>query len=115
MNGPLDSGTGELALHMTMPGKRVTLPDLASFARALRQRGLLARAETSPSIPEGWPDAPELWIASNSVYEAHMRRVAMEQVLATLRRDTVTERDCGSSHQVREWVDLVQAKTLLRE
>jgi hypothetical protein len=88
MNGPLDSGTGELALHMGMPGKRAALPDLASFARALRQRGLLARAETLPSISEAWPDAQELWIARNSVYEAHMRRVAMEQVLATLRRDS---------------------------
>ena len=87
MNGPLDSGTSELALHMARPGQRVGLPDLASFARALRQRGLLARAETLPSIPEGWPDTQELWIARISVYEAHMRRVAMEQVLATLRRD----------------------------
>lgn len=88
MNGPLDSATGELTLRRAMPGARVSLPDLATFARALRQRGLLARAETPPSIPEGWPDTPELWIAGVSVYEAHMRRVAMEQVLATLRRDS---------------------------
>jgi hypothetical protein len=87
MNGPLESGAGELALHSPVFRTRAAVPDLASFARALRQRGLLARTEALPSASEGWADAPELWIAGNSVYEAHMRRVAMEQVFATLRRE----------------------------
>ena len=87
MNGPLDSGAGELALRNPMLSARAPLPDLVSFARALRQRGLLARAETLASVTDGWADAPELWIAANSVYEAHMRRAAMEQVFAMLRRE----------------------------
>ena len=87
MNGPLDSGAGELTLRTPMLGARAAVPDLVSFARALRQRGLLARTETVPPLSDGWADAPELWIATNSVYEAHMRRAAMEQVFATLRRD----------------------------
>ena len=67
MNGPLDPGIDELALHMTIPATRATAPSLASFARALRQRGLLARTESLPSISEGWADSPELWIAGNSI------------------------------------------------
>jgi hypothetical protein len=91
MNGFLDSAPADLNLHSTLPGNRVAAPDLASFARALRQRGLLVRTETLPSISEGWADAPDLWIVGNAVYEAHMRRVAMEQVLETLRRDGRSE------------------------
>jgi hypothetical protein len=87
MNGPLDPGIGEVALHRTMTGQRAAAPNLASFARALRQRGLLARVDSLPSIADGWTDAPDLWIAGNAIYEAHLRRVGMEQVLATLRRD----------------------------
>jgi hypothetical protein len=87
MNGPLDQGIGEVAPHGTMPGQRASAPNLASFARALRQRGLLARVDSLPSISDGWTDAPELWIAGNAIYEAHLCRMGMEQVLATLRRD----------------------------
>ena len=87
MNGPLDSGAGEMALHNPMLRTRAAVPDLASFARALRQRGLLARSETLPSVTGGWTDVPDLWLVGNAVYESHMRRVAMEQVFATLRRD----------------------------
>jgi hypothetical protein len=87
MNGFHDTSTAELKRHGTLPGNRVAAPDLASFARALRQRGLLARTEALPSISEGWSDTPELWMATISVYEAHMRRVAMEQVMELLRRD----------------------------
>jgi hypothetical protein len=88
MNGPLDPGMGDVALHRTMPGPRAAAPNLASFARALRQRGLLARLDSLPSIADGWTDAPDLWLAGNAIYEAHLRRVGMEQVLATLRRES---------------------------
>ncbi|HEV7431501.1 MAG TPA: hypothetical protein VGN77_00555 [Steroidobacteraceae bacterium] len=88
MNGPLDSGTSDGALHRAIPAQRASAPNLASFARALRQRGLLARVDSLPSISEGWTDVPELWIASNAIYEAHLRRVGMEQALATLRSDS---------------------------
>ena len=64
-------------------------PRPSSFTplRALRQRGLLARFDALPAISEGWNDAPDLWITANAIYEAHLRRVGMEQVMATLRRD----------------------------
>ena len=87
MNGPLDPAMGEVALHRTIPAQRAAAPNLASFARALRQRGLLARLDSLPSIADGWTDAPDLWIAGNAIYEAHLRRVGMEQVLAILRRE----------------------------
>jgi hypothetical protein len=87
MNGPLDSGIGETAPHGTMCVLRGPAPNLATFARALRQRGLLARFDALPAIAEGWSDTPDLWITVNSTYETHLRRVGMEQVLATLRGD----------------------------
>jgi hypothetical protein len=87
MNGPLDAGMNEAALRRAIPSPRSVPPDLASFARALRQRGLLARVDPLPSISDGWSDAPDLWIATNAIYESHLRRVGMEQVLATLRRE----------------------------
>jgi len=91
MNLPLDPGINDVAMHRTVALQRPAAPTLASLARALRQRGLLARADLLPSIGEGWSETPDLWIAGNAVYEAHLRRVAMEQVLATLRRDSIDE------------------------
>ena len=90
MNVPQDPGINEVAMHRAVSLQRPA-PTLASFARALRQRGLLARADLLPSIGDGWNETPDLWIAGNAVYEAHLRRVAMEQVLATLRRDSPDE------------------------
>ena len=54
------------------------LAGLPSFARALRQRGLLAPVEM---------DGDASWIPALSVFEAHLRRRAMEQAFATLRGD----------------------------
>ena len=51
---------------------------LPSFARALRQRGLVATVET---------DCDEAWFPALSVFEAHLRRRAMEQAFASLRGD----------------------------
>ncbi len=91
MNGPLETAINETALHGTVSHHRLPAPDLASFARALRQRGLLARFDALPAISEGWNDAPDLWISANAIYEAHLRRVGMEQVMATLRRDELED------------------------
>jgi hypothetical protein len=88
MNGPLDPAVNEATRHRTIPAQRLATPNLATFARALRQRGLLVRVDALPSLGEGWAEAPDLWIASNAIYESHLRRVGMEQVLATLRRDS---------------------------
>ncbi len=87
MNGPLETGMNEAAIYGTLSHQRAPVPNLASFARALRQRGLLARFDALPAISEGWNDTPDLWIAANAIYEAHLRRVGMEQVMAALRRD----------------------------
>ena len=81
----------DVAMHRALPTPRTPRPDLASFARALRQRGLITRVDSSPSVSANWSDTPDLWIAGNAIYEAHLRRVAMEQVLATLRRDSSEE------------------------
>jgi hypothetical protein len=54
------------------------LAGLPSFARALRQRGLMAPVEV---------DGDEAWIPALSVFEAHLRRRAMEQAFAFLRGD----------------------------
>jgi hypothetical protein len=54
------------------------LTGLPSFARALRQRGLMAQLEA---------DGEGFWIPALSVFEAHLRRRAMEQAFAILRGD----------------------------
>jgi len=64
-----------------------------SFARALRQRGLIAPAPVSGAVPElvrsDAPDGPGQWIAVRSAFEAHVRRQAMELAFAALRGDAV--------------------------
>lgn len=52
--------------------------DAPSFARALRQRGLITPIEAADADGS---------IAVLSVYEAHLRRRAMEQAFASLRDD----------------------------
>ena len=54
------------------------LAGLPSFARALRQRGLMAQPDA---------DGEESWIPALSIFEAHLRRRAMEQAFASLRGD----------------------------
>ena len=87
MNGPTEPAATGLTARALWPAQRVAAPSLASFAMALRQRGLLVRTEPTPAVGAGWSEVPDLWIAGNSIYEAHLRRVAMEEVLASLRRD----------------------------
>ena len=88
MNGPIEPTATGLTARALWPAQRVAAPSLASFAKALRQRGLLARTEPTPAMGAGWSEVPDLWIAGNSIYESHLRRVAMEEVLATLGRDS---------------------------
>lgn len=64
-------------------------PARPSFASALRQRGLLARAVQSAGIDNERSAIAESWIAVAAVYEAHRNREAMEQVLAVLRGDGI--------------------------
>jgi hypothetical protein len=54
-----------------------------SFARALRQRGLI-----KPPVSDGG-DASNAsgWISVTANFEAHLRRQAMEQAFAALRGD----------------------------
>jgi len=60
------------------PAMALGLAGLPSFARALRQRGLMPTVEA---------DGDESWIPVLSVFEAHLRRRAMEQAFASLRGD----------------------------
>ena len=95
MNGPLDPGTVKIPLRKSLPHKSAGFPGRTSFARALRQRGLLVRAESAAgNVPQGivpqgilngWVETAEPWVAVHSTYESHLRRVAMEQAWATLR------------------------------
>jgi hypothetical protein len=87
MNGPIDPTTVTVPPRLARAPRSAGAPNRASFARALRQRGLLALTELLPAVTDGWADTPRLWLAGMSVYEAHLRRVAMEQVFATLRGD----------------------------
>jgi hypothetical protein len=59
------------------------LAALPSFARALRQRGLI-----NPPVAGG-DDAANAhgWISVTAIFEAHLRRQAMEQAFAALRGD----------------------------
>jgi len=66
-------------------------PERPSFADALRQRGLLAKATLSAGIASGWTSASDTWLALDSIYESHLRRALMEQAQALLRGDTVAE------------------------
>lgn len=60
------------------PRAPLGLVGLPSFARALRQRGLMAPIEV---------DGDEAWTPVHSLFEAHLRRRAMEQAFASLRGD----------------------------
>lgn len=68
------------------PTRTLPMPALAtlpSFARALRQRGLIRAAA------EGADDAAiaDRWISVTAIFDAHLRRQAMEQAFAALRGD----------------------------
>ena len=81
-----DLGPTERTLHGA-PAVGARLPHRPSFANALRQRGLLAKAAMPDSMAGAWAGASGTWLAVSSIYEAHLRRVLMEQALETLRGD----------------------------
>jgi len=56
-----------------------------SFARALGQRGLLSSFDAGSYVPAAGSAAGAFWLGMASIYESHLRRVAMEQVFAVLR------------------------------
>jgi hypothetical protein len=72
----------------TVGGAR--LPSRPSFANALRQRGLLGKAMLPGGMSGAWSGAGGTWLAVSSIYEAHLRRVLMEQALETLRGDATS-------------------------
>ena len=81
-----DLRPAERILHGA-PAAGARLPQRPSFANALRQRGLLAKAAMPGSIAGAWAGASGTWLAVSSIYEAHLHRVLMEQALETLRGD----------------------------
>ena len=62
-----------------------------SLARMLRQRGLMAgllvSAELAGRFVNALSETPDLWVSVVSVYDAHLRRTAMEQAFAYARGD----------------------------
>ncbi len=60
-----------------------------SFARALRQRGLIAEIRRASDWSSHEPDGARECIAVMSAFEAHLRRQAMEQAFAEMRGDAV--------------------------
>ena len=74
MNNPTVQNTPGLMFRSLQRPPALGLVNLPSFARALRQRGLIES---------------ESWIPVLSIYEAHLRRQAMEQAFAALRGDPV--------------------------
>jgi hypothetical protein len=71
-------------------GTRAPVPSRPSFADALRQRGLLAKALLPDGMANAWPGASGSWLAVEAIYETHLRRTLMEQAHALLRGDGAT-------------------------
>ena len=87
MSTPREPESTERTAHRSAPAGDVRVPSRPSFANALRQRGLLAKAMLPGSMAGAWSGAPGTWLAVSSIYEAHLRRVVMEQAMETLRGD----------------------------
>jgi hypothetical protein len=80
--------------RLTSPKSRAPKPAPAlgmasppSFARALRRRGLIGRADANTMLGATTRDPSEAGIVVVSLFEAHLRRRAMEQAFAALRGD----------------------------
>jgi hypothetical protein len=67
------------------PAPALGMASPPSFARALRRRGLIARAEANAVLGATMLDPTEAGIVVVSLFEAHLRRRAMEQAFAALR------------------------------
>ena len=89
MSSPVDAGFPVRRARRVLPATGLPFPSRPTFASALRQRGLLARAIQSAGVGNERSMVAESWIAVAAVCEAHRNREAMEQVLAVLRGDAV--------------------------
>ena len=92
MTNPIDAGFPARRSRRLVQAADLRFLNRPSFASALRQRGLLARAIQSAGINTERSASADSWIteasiAVTSIYEAHQRRLAMEQALAVLRGD----------------------------
>ena len=90
MSSPIYSGFQDRSRRAAATAGQPRFPARPSFASALRQRGLLARAIQSAGIDGDCSGIADSWIAVAAVFEAHRNREAMEQVLAVLRGDAVS-------------------------
>ncbi len=83
MHNPTSRDTPHLYFQSARQLPTLGLAALPSFARALRQRGLI-----QPTVPGG-DDAANAngWISVTAIFEAHLCRQAMEQAFAALRGD----------------------------
>ena len=86
MTTQVEVATHERAKHHR-PADGARVPSRPSFANALRQRGLLNKPMLPGSMAGAWSGASSTWLAVTSIYEAHLRRVLMEQAMETLRGD----------------------------
>lgn len=89
MSSPVDAGFPARRARRVLPVAGLPFSGRPSFASALRQRGLLARAVQSAGVDHERSMLADSWIAMAAVCEAHRNREAMEQVLAVLRGDAV--------------------------
>ena len=92
MTNPIDAGFPARRSRRLWPPADLRFLNRPSFASALRQRGLLARAIQPAGFDTERSASADSWIteasiAVTSIYEAHQRRLAMEQALAVLRGD----------------------------
>jgi hypothetical protein len=89
MSSPVDAGFPARRARRVLPVAGLPFPGRPSFASALRQRGLMARAVQSAGVEADRSTIEDSWIAMAAVFEAHRNRAAMEEVLAVLRGDAV--------------------------
>ena len=90
MASSIYAGFQDRSRRTTPAAGQSRFPAWPSFATALRQRGLLARAIKSAVIDSERATTADSWIAVAAICEAHRNREAMEQVLAVLRGDAVS-------------------------
>jgi hypothetical protein len=89
MSSPVDAGFPVRRSRRVLPVAGLPFANRPSFASALRQRGLMARAIQSAGIDHARSTIADSWIAVAAICEAHRNRQAMEQALAVLRGDAV--------------------------
>ena len=83
MHDQTTQDTPRMFFQSTRPSLMPGLAALPSFARALRQRGLIK----GPVEGGDGAAAAESWIGVTAIFEAHLRRQAMEQAFAAMRGD----------------------------